>query len=57
MTTLTVEGELRGHVAGALRDYITKLYEFKASTPSAAAKADYDRTIAEVQLLLDKVEQ
>lgn len=56
MTTVTIKGELRGHVAGALRDYITKLYEHKASTPSKAAKADYDRTIAEVQKLLDAVE-
>ncbi|UEM22267.1 hypothetical protein JL100_005815 [Skermanella mucosa] len=56
MTTVTIEGELRGHVAGALRDYITKLYEHKASTPSKAAKADYDRTIAELQKLLDTVE-
>ena len=56
MTTLTIEGELRGHVAGALQDYIAKLNEHKASTPSKAAKADYDRTIAEVRKLLDAVE-
>jgi len=56
MTTLTIEGELRGHVAGALSDYIKKLNEYKDSTPSKAAKADYDRTIAEIQKLLDAVQ-
>ena len=29
MATLHVEGELRGHVAAALKDYIDKLNEFK----------------------------
>jgi hypothetical protein len=57
MTTLTVEGELSGHVAAALKDYIDKLNEYKASTPSKAAKADYDRTIAQFQKLLDAVER
>jgi hypothetical protein len=56
MTTLTIEGELRGHVAGALKDYIIKLNEYKNSTPSKAAKADYDRTIAEIRKLLDAVQ-
>ena len=42
MATLVVEGELRGHVAGALQDYIAKLNEHKASTPSKAAKAGKD---------------
>jgi hypothetical protein len=56
MTTLKIEGELRGHVAGALSDYIAKLNEYKASTPSKAAKADYDRTIAEIQKLLAAVQ-
>jgi len=56
MVTLKIEGELLGHVAGALQDYIEKLNEYKASTPSKAAKADYDRTIAEVQKLLDAVQ-
>jgi len=56
MTTLTIEGELRGHVAGALSDYINKLNEYKASTPSKAAKADYDRTIAEIRKLLEAVQ-
>jgi hypothetical protein len=56
MATVHVEGELRGHVAAALHDYIDKLNEFKDSTPSKAAKADYDRTIAEVRKVLDAVE-
>jgi hypothetical protein len=56
MATVHVVGELRGHVAAALKDYIDKLNEFKDSTPSKAAKADYDRTIADVQKLVDAVE-
>jgi hypothetical protein len=47
---------LRGHVAAALKDYIDQLNEFKDSTPSKAAKADYDRTIADVRKLVDAVE-
>jgi len=56
MATLHVDGELRGHVAAALKDYIEKLNEFKDSTPSKAGKADYDRTIADVRKLVDAVE-
>ena len=56
MAKLHVEGELRGHVAAALKDYIDKLKEFQDSTPSKAAKADYDRTIADVRKLVDAVE-
>ena len=56
MATVRVEGELRGHVAAALKDYIEKLNEFKDTTPGKAAKADYDRTIADVQKLVDAVE-
>ena len=56
MATVHVEGELRGHVAAALKDYIDKLFEYKDSTPSKAGKADYDRTIADVRKLLDAVE-
>ena len=43
-------------VAAALKDYIDKLKEFQDSTPSKAAKADYDRTIADVRKLVDAVE-
>ena len=56
MATVHVEGELRGHVAAALKDYIDKLKEFQDSTPSKAGKADYDRTIADVRKLLNAVE-
>ena len=57
MATLKIEGELLGHVAAALKDYLDKLNDYKASTPSKAAKADYDRTIAQFQKLLDAVER
>ncbi len=53
LTSLKVEGELRAHVAGALHDYVHKLWDYQQTTPSLAAKADYQRTIDQIEQLID----
>jgi hypothetical protein len=50
--TLTFDPSLGAHVSGALRDYVAKLREHQAATPSAAEKASYERTIAGVRELI-----
>ncbi|HEV7371587.1 hypothetical protein [Arenibaculum sp.] len=52
MTTLTFDPSLGPHVAGALGDYVAKLREHQSATPSAAEKASYERTIAEMRNLI-----
>ena len=55
MARLEVEGEMLAHLAGAVRDYIGKLRQHQAATPSAAEKASYERTIEAFEGMLAEI--
>ncbi|WP_207484675.1 hypothetical protein [Arenibaculum pallidiluteum] len=52
MVRLEIDGEMTAHMAGAIRDYVAKLREHQAASPSAAEKASYERTIEAFQAML-----